>query len=388
MNHRRLVVQTVVLLAILGIFVHWARPYYNWDMLPYIGVAYRLGGASVEEAHMRTYAVSEAAAPAREHRWNTQGGAYRRTVTRDPAAFGQQLPFYSVKPAYPALMLALMRTGLNGVDASVWISRAAYLGIGVILLLWLASFLAPIPAVATTAGVMGLPFVLDLARLSTPDALSTLLVLPALWLVFDQRRLRAGTALLVLSVPVRPDNLLWVVVVAAYGALRRREDRKAAVAFVGVATLAYLIQAQASGNLGWVTLFHHSFVERLAHPATLEPSLSLPGYLWIYLRETHPVSLPRFILLFALLGVWLFVARVRRHGRSDDGAALVAAFGVFAALHWLVYPGEDRFLVAGYLATLVVLVRTLAETTRPLSRPHTAPAPRHPAVHPGAPGAS
>lgn len=222
---------------------------------------------------------------------------------------------------------------------------------------------------------MGLPFVLDLARLSTPDALSTLVVLVALWLVFDRHRFRAGCALLLLAVPVRPDNLLWVVVVAAYGALRRPQDRRAAAVFVGAALVTYFVQAEASGNLGWMTLFHHSFVERLAYPAAVEPSLSLPDYAWVYLRETHPFNLPRFFLLFALLGAWLLAARVRRYGWSDAGAALLVTVGAFAAMHWLVFPGEDRFLVAGYLVLLIELVRSLAAPPHAGTGAQMAPAP-------------
>lgn len=349
----------VALLSLLSGNLYRAHPHYNWDLLPYVAVAYRLGGDAPEEAHRRAYGAARAAIPADRFDVLTRSDVYRQTMADDPGAFQQQLSFYSVKPAYPLLILALERLGANPVRASILVSRAAYVAVGLVLLLWLSSFLAPAAAVVSAWATMSLPFALDLARFSSPDAVSTLLVLTALWLVFQAGRFPAGALLLVLSLLVRPDNLLWVLAVAAFGAVRMDRARMA-VAFSGAAALLYVGLATLSGHPGWATLFHHSFVERLTHPETFEPSLSPLGYLRIYLRESHPVNLPPFLALFGLLGAWLFRSRLREHGWSDRWVGFLAVAGGFAVLHWLLYPDGDRFLVAAYGGIVVLLLRTLA----------------------------
>jgi hypothetical protein len=156
----------------------------------------------------------------------------------------------------------------------------------------------------------------------------------------------------------RPDNLLWLLVIAGYGVLRLRR-RWAAAAFGGAGLLLYFALSSGSRNLGWRTLFHHSFIERLPYPESFTPSLSLWGYFSVYLRQGHPINLPSILVLIALIGGCVFAFRWRRFGSGDDGVALLTVSGVFTALHWAVYPGEDRFLAAVYLGVLILLVRTL-----------------------------
>lgn len=386
MISRRSALQFALLLALVAVNLHWARPHYNWDVLAYVAVSLRMADASDVAAHEQAYRLVREAVPGRDYTSLSDGDDYRRTTARDPEAFTQQLPFYSVKPAYPLLIAALTRAGVDPVRASVMISRAGYVAIAIILLIWIRSFLPPLPAIAGTWVIMGLPFMLDLARLSTPDSLSTAFVFAALWLLIRKGRLRTSMAVLLLAITVRPDNLLWLLAVAGYGAIHLR-DWRASVAFVPAGALCYAVVAAWSGNLGWATLFHHSFVERLAYPATFTPSLSAFGYAWIYLRESHPVHLPPFLLLFVFIGALLFLHRLRRKGWNDRWVAALVAITTFTALHWLVLPGDDRFLVTAYLIVLVLLLRTLAERA-----PRTAaltPSPfAGPARHDTGPGTS
>ena len=356
----RRLVALLALLALLAVNLRWAEPYYDWDMLGYIGVAERLGGATPAEAHRRAYDLAYRNVPPEQYAWLVEGGAYEQAVAEDPAAFEQQLPFYRIEPAYPLLILALDRLGVDPVRGSVWISRIAYLGIGVVAFVWLASFLSPLAALATAWGVMSVQVALEAARLPTPDALSAFVVLAALWLVFECQHFGRGLLLLLLSLPIRPDNLLWLLAVAGWRALRVRRDRAIAGvgALAGVAIFAAL--AIWSGGFGWRVSFHHSFVEPLPYPERFTPSLSLYDYAWIYLRETHPANLPLFAAVFALLGAWLLVSRARRFGWRDAGTALIACTGVYAVARWLVFPEGDRPLLAAYLVVLILLVRMLA----------------------------
>jgi len=356
----RRMVALLALVALLAVNLRWAEPYYDWDLLGYSGVAARIGGATPAEAHRRVYDLAYRNVPPEQYAWLVEGGEFQQAVAADPAAFEQQLPFYRLEPAYPLLILALDRLGVDPVHGSVWISRVAYLGIGVVAFVWLSGFLSPLAALATAWGAMSVQVALEAARLPTPDALSALVVLTALWLVFECQHFGRGMLVLLLSLLIRPDNLLWILGIAGWRALRVRRDRAVAAlgALAGVAVSAAL--RIWSGSFGWRVSFHHSFVEPLPYPEQFVPSLGFSDYAWIYLRETHPANLPLFAALFALLGAWLLVSRARRFGWRDAGTALIACTGAYAVTHWLVFPNDDRLRLAAYLVVLILLVRTLA----------------------------
>jgi hypothetical protein len=350
-----------VLAGLLVVNLAWACPDYNWDMLPYIAAGYQLGGMTPESAHELTYRqVRETVSPAAYQRL-TESSAYRQVVTQDHVAFTQQLPFYRMKLVYPSLLMLSHRAGINPVFASVVISRIAYLAIGLVVLLWLSSFLSPLASLVSTWATMSISFMVTLAQLSTPDSLSTFVVLLAMWLVFQKGRLRAGLAILLLSILIRPDNLVWLAALAGYQAITNRARRSLAITAMAVGAVLAVSLVFWSGSHDWVTFFHHRFIERIDYPETFEPTLSPFGYLRLYLRETHPANLPSFAMLFGLLAGWLVVVRVKRLGWADRQVQLLLVLGAFAGMHWLLYPDGDRFFVAAYLVTVIVFLRHLTQ---------------------------
>lgn len=354
-----------VLFILLIINLRWTRPAYNWDMLAYVSLAYQFSGESAPTAHELTYAEVKKTVAATDYDLLTSGNDYRKIVASDPAAFNQQLPGYRMKLLYPWLLSICERAGWNPVSASVTISRAAYIAIGMIVLAWLASFLAPVPAVLTAWIAMSLAFALRLAQLSTPDALSTAIILCGLWLIFQRAKLRAGLLVIAASIIVRPDNGLWLLAVAAYAAATRRSMRIFSFVVLAAGFVLALLLVRLAGSPHWATVFHHSFIERLPYQDNFHGGVSPLEYLRVLLRETHPANLPPFLLVFALAGAWLLVARVPRFRWSDDSAQIIAVMAGFGALHWLLYPGDDRFFAAAYLAITVVLVRHLAARNEP-----------------------
>ena len=351
----------VALVGLLVVNLTWAYPDYNWDMLAYIAAGYQFGGMTPESAHELTYRQVRESIPPSNYQLLTESNAYRQLMSLDQSAFTQQLPGYRMKLLYPSLLLLSSRIGFNPVFASVFISRCAYVAIGLVVLIWLGSFLSPLATLITAWAAMSTSFMLDLAQLSTPDALSTFVILLGLWLVFQKGRFRAGLAVLLVSVLVRPDNVLWLAAVAGYRAITDRTSRPVAIVAAAAGAVLALSVAAWSGSQGWATLFHHGFMERLPNLDTFQPTLSPLGYLRVYLRETHPANLPPFVMLFGLLCGWLVVLRVKLNGWADRQAHLLAVLVAFAAMHWLLYPDDDRFFVAAYLVTLIALVRHLTQ---------------------------
>ncbi|HXJ82847.1 MAG TPA: hypothetical protein VMS64_29685 [Candidatus Methylomirabilis sp.] len=347
-----------LVLVVLAVTVMWARPFYNWDMLPYIGVAYEFGGASPREAHTLTYEAVRRAVDERVYRSLIEGSDYRAIIATDERAFAQQLPMYRVKVLYPWLIHWLERAGMNPARASVGISRVAYVALGLIVFTWLSLFLSPIGAFLVASITMSFSFVVQLAQFSTPDALSTWIVITALFLLFERGRVRSGAVLLGLSVLVRPDNLVWLVA-AAVSAWYWRSSARAAVGWAAIAGMIVCVALIGwAGSPAWPTYFYHTFIQRLPFPAAHRSSLSLWDYLRVYLRQAHPANLPPFLLVFVLAGLGLALVQREQTSSLDSSRILLLTSLLFAGAHWVIYPNEERFLVPFYLVVTLVAVRS------------------------------
>jgi hypothetical protein len=341
---------------VLGIDVWTAKPLYNWDLLGYVGVAIAHTENNPDVIHRQTFSTVEAHVPRAKYLSLINANAYQISMAEHPEYFIQQLPFYSVKPLYPELMFLLNELGVNLVAASVLISKAAYLGIGVLLYLWILARFHVLMALVITSLIVSVPYVLTLARYSTPDALSTLVILAAFFCFAERQDIRTGLSLLVIAIGIRPDNILLLLITALYIAVFYRKRLLWAVGTSLVGVGLYAAEATYSGSYGWTTLFYHSFVQHLLTPSGFQSPLDLPSYLNIYLMHMDPKVQESSLLLFAMLGILAMAMYYRRLGIRSLWFHLLTVNSVFMVVHWLAFPGEqDRQFVASYLLILMAL---------------------------------
>ena len=121
----------LALVSVLFTNLWRVTPYYNWDIIGYVGVAYSFVEDKAELVHTKTYSEIKENVPSSQYSLLIGQGSgsklYKSAVARNPENFVQQLPFYSVKPLYPTLMLLLKWLGIDLVSASVLISQTSYL---------------------------------------------------------------------------------------------------------------------------------------------------------------------------------------------------------------------------------------------------------------------
>jgi hypothetical protein len=361
-------VMAVIALGIAGYAVY--RPAGNADLIEYIAVVHQWEGATGAALNVETYAdLDELLDDVRfADISGTQGitelgrDAYLAKIKADPEALRQQLPFYSVKPLYPALMAALGVAGVPLGFGSVLISAAAYAALILLLFRWASRHVGEWSAVIlATLIALSAPFWI-LARLSTPDALALLIGMSGLYVLLEWRRPGLALAILLVAILARPNAVVAVLAITAITALARPDAGirlawpravLAAVAGVGL----YLGLTVWSGNYGYATLFYHAVVGYLPFPADGAPPLAIGEIARIYAfrligLSTSPVP------LFVLLGVLAIRARVDAlDGIRSDGPSL-AILAMFAtmAVTWLTYPNEpERILVAPFLLITIVL---------------------------------
>jgi len=228
--------------------------------------------------------------------------------------------------------------------------------IGLLLFIWASAGLRPLMAFVVTSLTASVSYMFDLARYSTPDALSTLVILAAFVLLIERGSIRSTLGLLTIAIAIRPDNILLLLIMALYIAIFDRRRLVWAIGYSLVGIALYLGETMWSGNYGWTTLFYHSFVERLSAPSGFISPLSLGGYLKIYFARAHPINQESSVLLFTLLNALAIVMYYRQLGIGGPWFLLLIVNSLFMLAHWLVFPGEkERQFVASYLLIIMAL---------------------------------
>jgi Gpi18-like mannosyltransferase len=349
-----------LLAALMVSNLWWAKPYFNWDLIGYIGTSHSFTSSDVERIHQATFADIARNVPTDDYTALASGSDYRLAIAADAELFAQQLPFYANKPVYPALMLVMSKLGYTLTGASVVISQVGYCLIVILVFVWLSRHYAPLPAFVVASLVVSTPFVLDLARYSTPDALSTLVILLACFVFTEAKRPTLTATVFVLSVLVRPDTALLAIVFPLVMWRSKRMALFACVAAIGTTLLLTLLVSTYFGSYSWHTLVHHGFVERLEEPATTEVAIGILEYLSILAGGSHPVSmrgLSYSFLLFLVLGFVVLRLTLINLSKSAARFQMLTAMMIFVVGRWLVFPGEaERTLASFYVVVLLLLL--------------------------------
>ena len=340
------------------------RPENNWDMVAYVAISRASQADDITQLHRDVYAELEQSVSTADFEALTASGdvltssePFLVATASDARAFAQQLPFYLVKPAYPLLIAGLATTGLNPFAASVLIASAAYAGFGLLAWSWLRRHHPPIIGTLLTALLVISPPFMILARLSTPDSLSLLVILASAYAIVSRR---AGLALglCLLAVLIRPNNAAWAVLLALYLATAappavrpRRWVPLLTIALVGV---LYVGITRWAGYYPLPTLFHHAIVEYLPYPAEFVPTWGLREYARQYVHEFLAFQYGGALFFLFVGGVVLLGLRSAHGSAHDPLTGLVALAVLASAAQWAVYPIEPERILAGQLAIIAI----------------------------------
>lgn len=336
---------------------------YSWDLIPIIGVAFSLDGEPIASTHSRTYQALRRSVPPDIYRELTQGppdSPYRSAVAASPEAFQAQLPGYAIKIAYPAILWAFTKAGINPVDGAMYISGLAYAVCAVIIFIWLAGFLSRLVAGALTLAIASNSTPILLAIFPTPDSLSTCMVLFVFYRL-SQNRVTASLAICVCAVLVRPDTILLLLLLASWAFLRNNKAQAVTAAATGIAIIMAL--SKWTGSYPWTTFFYHSVVERLTEPNAFVSPLTLSDYAVIYKKMFELTVMHNFAFIaFGLLALFGLVARYRRSGGHDAYFAALAICVLYMGGFWFVMPwASERYLAPYYIVILIALIKNLAD---------------------------
>jgi hypothetical protein len=364
----------LILAALMStLYAAWfaSRPLYNWDMIPYVAIALLDVGHSADSLRQKTYEIMERGSPIGAHEFLFGGSEYKKDtynrgadfrymVAHDSKTFADILPFYTVKPVYPALMSLLVRAGVNPVTATMIISGASYAAICLLLYVWISRWLNPAISLLVTALLSLNPVLIPLAQLATPDSLSVFILLFGTFLAIELRYPATAITVFVLSILIRPENIIYVFIFSVYLLSTGRLVLIKTLVASALAFAIYFVQTRLSHSYGWIVFFNFTFFDWtvLENPSKISPNPF--DYINAYTKEIFRMFFTRGAVfpLFVLVGLGALLLRYDPpQSWRDPYVQLVLLSAVYMIARTAAIPGEsDRALVFPYALIIVSFI--------------------------------
>lgn len=350
---------TSVILLIVVATTLMQKAVYGWDVVPYVGIAKSFSEDDKTVIHKEVYAELKEKVDPPLFEDLIALGPYRASVYSSPENLKQQYPFYSVKPAYPALIQFFSKTfSITGMEAAEWVAKVPMCILLLTIFFWSSRYLDMVSASLLTLGISVYAIESFFAAWMTPDPLSGMFFFLACYFFVESKQKWSVILLFPPLILTRPDLIMFAGLVLLCWFLLQKNYRIYATLIVCALTAQYLTQSYLSGNYGWKVLFHHSFVEKLAAPESFTPVLTFTDYVKVYLKQIYARET-------ATLFFWCSVALVaslhlyRIFGYKSALTQLSVINLIYICVHWLVFPEQHYRLLFTSYVLIIILVAIL-----------------------------
>ena len=329
-------------------------------MLAYAAIHYQRQGLSNEQAHGKIYNELLPQLDSATQAFLTTE-PFDRKAKASPEFFAEQLPFYTTKPLYNALVSALCIAGLTPLEAMRMISAIGYGLVALCVFAFFVRLFHPVLALLFSLLLPLMPVAMLTARLLTPDMLSSAFVLWAFALYLLHKRFHAPVFLLLLSIGLRVDNAVIALAAALLFALANDalRARLYGIAYAILAVMIYLVIGQAFGGYGWKITFQHSILDLATKVSTWAATpLTFDIYIDALvkgIRRYQLVILPALFFTAASIAATKSLLEKRLF---DSGLVAVAAVLLISmCVKFLAFPRFDvRYYVPQYVFALLLIV--------------------------------
>ncbi len=359
-----------------------ANPIAEWDMLAYAASVEEMKGATPEDIHNKVYSELKARTTTAEYEALTNSNNYRVVMHNDVGAFNEQIPYYSIRVTFSALLANIHNLGVSVFDAGYWVTATAF--VLSLLVLWGALNDRIHPVFQLLLPLMFYKYTKDLevVRQILADSLS------ALWVVFICIAYLRGTRLilplLALSVFVRVDLAIFsgLVLLVLFATSERK--RYFELVACGVALVAaFLFVQEWAGSYGWKTLYYFAIISDMlaTHPSEYgQIGFTVNEYIQSLFDPTRWISRMFWVtaaLSFVIIVIWIS-ARLDNFNKKVCRISIVCM--LYIALHYLIFPhlylrffvGQNMMIFAGVSLLLshfwYEYARTRLANNRPMER--------------------
>lgn len=342
------------------------HPFYNWDMLCYVGSVISWSEKNPIDVHAKTMITIRDNIPD----WVFQQHAVN-ILSRESSAFVDQIPLCQIKPLYTGSIWLLHQTGMSLPQASWTVSSICFMIMATLLFLWKPACMSRnlwLLLVMLISFVWEIPLG-DVGRLSTPDSMGTMLSLAAFYAWLQRRSFTGFAALACLSTLARPDAMIIMSFATVYFAVLAPQAYRYSYAKAGIllAALAVCYGAfkYAFGSYTFAQYFIHSLVAYSPHPGKITMPLT-PDLYWAILKGSFLrfFTLSRVITLslIALTSLIIYTVIPTKEQRMYRDLLLLTLLSW--STRFILWPswGDYRF----YFTYSVMLLYTSGELLGPL----------------------
>ena len=325
-----------------------ANPMAEWDMVAYAASAEALDTTDYELIHSRVYGELRERLTEEEYNTIAAGNSYRQRMHEDAQAFGEQLPFYSIRITFNTLLATLRDFGISVFDAGHWVTAVGY--IVALLVLWGSLNDRIHPVLQMLFPVMFYKYSMDLevTRQILADSLASV------WVVFlciaYLRKSGLLLALIAFSVFIRVDLIIFSGLLLLLLFITSERKNYLSLFFCSLVLLAsYLVVQQWAGNYGWSTLYYFAIISDMlaTHPSEYgKIGFTLFEYLNSLVRQEW---VSKMYLVTALFSIAILVAgMVGLAGDFNKRVCRISAVCLlYIVVHYLIFPQMYlRFFVA------------------------------------------
>ncbi len=345
-------------------FYCFKRPFYNWDMLPYTALILQLDQYDTKEAHAITYKLAqENIPPANYHQLTDSSHEYRNRMLNDPRAFNSQLPFYVIKPLYIGIAYLFYKLGVSLPQATLVPSFISYLLIGILLFHWLGVYLRFAITFAVSLLIMISSLLIDIAKTSSPDCLSALLLLGSFYFIIEKSSLWIAFILMAVSVFARLDNFLtgFLILCAIYLSRKRgiKTSLKNFLSITALLIFCYLLVGFIAKQYSWSIFFYNDFADRLHPVYGTGEHFSFRSYLRLMYEHILSGIKHSYLALFMAL-LFLNFNRVFYLKELTFELIFSLLIPLIIFIRFILYPEiSDRFYIAFYLVIIILLAKKI-----------------------------
>ncbi len=367
--------KTKVCLFLLTIYIgimsiyFFKNQYYNADIEAYMGLVYRTNvpEMSIDEIHKKVFDELKLKNPSvfaetGEKSDATGAENYYPIMLRNVQVYEEELGFFSVKPVYNLLNSAFFQMGFSASTSTFLTSILAY----IVLIFSIFSYLSrrlPNVELAFIITILISLFkpVLDSTRHATPDMLSCVLLLYAVYCFVEKKNLLLSSLFSVLTVLTRPEYFIFFTCIMIMLLMIRKQwtykTWHLAAAYLAVAAAFFGIQSFS--QIPWKVLFMNQFTKVQLYPLSHPDVFSYAEYfnfikskIFFEFNSSYFLILMLFAVL--ILGKTLFERANRRaqHTALFIGTIYISVFVRFLAFPILV----NRMMIGFYLLILLALI--------------------------------
>ena len=363
--HNLLVPIYLLSIYLIALFAY-KKPHYNWDMLAYMALVIKKDYTNINQLHQATYKIAKDNIPEIDYE-HLIGSEYRKKLSEDPEAFFSKLPFYAIKPLYIKMVSLFYEAGFSLPMSTVLPSIIFYLMIGVLLFYWILKYLKIIWAFAASLLIMLSSFMVFMARLSTPDCMSSFFLLSAFYFIIEKPSIKWMFLFSVLALFARLDNIIPCFFIISFLFFTRKWQMKIKLKYyllmLIILTCCYFgITSVTMKSFGWNVFYYPTYARYMNLSHTLLPSFSLRAYMSLIFSEiTTAIVYYNFTFFGFFLFLILYSPIIKR--RNFTFEQLFAFLLLFVILfRFILYPDlSDRFNIAYYLLFMIILLKKYSE---------------------------